>query len=150
MACYDARSVSNYLVEIAAKDRNTLTPMQVLKLVYIAHGYSLGFRRTPLIKNRIEAWKYGPVIPELYHAVKHWRDHPVQIIDLKSNTDLEDDDKNFVDEVYSAYKDYDGIDLSALTHQPLTPWDTVYNPLAFGNPIPNNLIEHHYRAMISD
>lgn len=149
MACYDARQISNHLVEIAGQDKNTLTPMQVLKLVYIAHGYSLGFRGTPLINNRIEAWKYGPVIPDLYHAVKYWRDQPVQNIAQVSDANLTDDDKSFVNEVYSAYKNYDGIQLSALTHRPLTPWDTVYDPLVFGNPIPNNLIEHHYKTMVS-
>ena len=55
----DARVVSNKLVELARSMGKTLTPIQILKLVYIAHGYSLGARGVPLIQNRIEAWKFG-------------------------------------------------------------------------------------------
>jgi uncharacterized phage-associated protein len=40
---------------------NTLTPLQLLKLAYIAHGWSFPIRKQGLIGERIEAWQYGPV-----------------------------------------------------------------------------------------
>lgn len=148
----DARIVSNYFVQCAKDEENTLTPMQVLKLVYIAHGYHLGHFGTPLISNRIEAWKFGPVIPELYRAIKDRRDKPVEqltgvhLID----DDLDDDEKGFVRMVYGAYQDRDGIELSMLTHKDGTPWHQVYRADRSNIAIPDDLIQHHYHELLSD
>jgi uncharacterized phage-associated protein len=145
----DARVVSNHLVNIAAANGNTLTPMQVLKLVYIAHGYSLGARGTPLIPNRVEAWKFGPVIPTLYHSIKHWRDKPVGVVVVTGLEDFRDGDEEFVRTVYDAYSGYDGVSLSNLTHRNGTPWHEVYEAGRSGIPIPDDLIQHHYRALLA-
>ena len=54
-----------------------LTPIHILKLVYIAHGWSLAIGEHPLIRNEIEAWEYGPVIRSLYDAVKRYGRDPI-------------------------------------------------------------------------
>ncbi|MGV6840618.1 MAG: Panacea domain-containing protein [Planktomarina sp.] len=146
----DARVVSNRFVELAKAEGNTLTPMQVLKLVYIAHGYSLGVRGTPLIHNQIEAWKYGPVIPDLYHDIKHWRDQPVQAVVATGLADIDNDDAELIGAVYENYRKFSGIKLSSLTHQKNTPWDKVYRANEIHTPIPNDLIEDHYRELLTD
>ena len=72
----DARAVASYFVELAdERGAGPFTPMQLLKLTYIAHGYSLGLQSTPLIENKVEAWKFGPVIPDLYHSIKEFLSH---------------------------------------------------------------------------
>ena len=71
-------TVAKRFIDIAEKDNgNTLTPMQLLKLVYIAHGTMLGKYSMPLINDKVEAWKYGPVIKPLYDAIKTYRNEPV-------------------------------------------------------------------------
>ncbi|MCC7437458.1 MAG: DUF4065 domain-containing protein [Armatimonadetes bacterium] len=65
-APYDSRIVGNSFLDIALKDGTALTPMKLLKLVYIAHGWHLGIMGKPLISDEVQAWKYGPVIPKLY------------------------------------------------------------------------------------
>ena len=69
---HDPRSVANYLVKKAASDVNgqPLTIVHLLKLVYFAHGWHLGRTGQPLINRPVEAWKYGPVIPEVYDAFR--------------------------------------------------------------------------------
>lgn len=39
----------------------------------------LGLYGVPLIRDDVQAWKYGPVIPQVYHAgaVKDYRGRPV-------------------------------------------------------------------------
>ncbi|MEC3863238.1 type II toxin-antitoxin system antitoxin SocA domain-containing protein [Mesobacterium sp. TK19101] len=144
----DARVVSNRLIDLASAAGDTLTPMQVLKLVYIAHGYSLGARGVPLIPNRVEAWKFGPVIPTLYHSIKHWRDKPVGQIVTTGLEDFRDGEREIVDAIYEAYKGLDGIALSNLTHQLGTPWAEVYRPDRANIPIPDDLIQHHYKGIL--
>ena len=43
------------------------TPMHVIKLVYLAHGWMLGFTSRALINEAVEAWTYGPVVPSTYY-----------------------------------------------------------------------------------
>ncbi|MBC6408170.1 MAG: DUF4065 domain-containing protein [Rhodobacteraceae bacterium] len=65
---YDARQISNWFVK-RAQDRGGIWLTTILKLAYIAHGWHLEIRKAPLFHNPIEAWQYGPVIPDLYEAL---------------------------------------------------------------------------------
>ena len=47
-----------------------ITTMQLLKLVYIAHGWMLGLYDKPLISDEVEAWQYGPVIPKFIDSTR--------------------------------------------------------------------------------
>ena len=51
--------------------------MKLQKLAYFAHGWNLAIRNTPLINESVEAWKFGPVIPSLYHDVKGYGMEPI-------------------------------------------------------------------------
>ncbi|WP_347264828.1 type II toxin-antitoxin system antitoxin SocA domain-containing protein, partial [Nitrobacter sp.] len=75
---HDSLTIANRFLEIATEKGDTLTPMQLLKLVYIAHGWMLGLYGVPLIVDEVQAWKYGPVIPSLYKAISKNRDQPVR------------------------------------------------------------------------
>lgn len=61
--------VADYLI---ARTGGGLTPLQVIKLTYMAHGYSLAILNEALIEETVEAWKYGPIVPSVYHAVKKY------------------------------------------------------------------------------
>ena len=71
---HTALQVANRIIELGRSKHppQYYTPMQLLKLVYIAHGWTLGICATPLITEQVEAWKYGPVIPDLYQHVKKY------------------------------------------------------------------------------
>jgi len=53
-------AVANYLIGKAQSEGRSITPMQLIKLVYIAHGWTLGLYDQPLIGEQVEAWTYGP------------------------------------------------------------------------------------------
>lgn len=124
----------------------SITPMKLMKLVYIAHGWYLAIKGEPLFSERIEAWKYGPVIPDLYHDTKQFGRNPIppQIIDDGFVNGVDDETKEFIDDVLSRYGDYSAFDLSSFTHQSGTPWDTVYHNGSWDSFIPDSLIQSHY------
>jgi len=74
---YDARSVANYLLDLARQYGIALTNLQLQKIVFFAHGTYLQRFGCDLILNRFEAWDHGPVVPELYHSLKVYRDKPI-------------------------------------------------------------------------
>jgi uncharacterized phage-associated protein len=71
---YDAIAIANYFIEKSLATGKRLTPMQLVKLVYIAHGWYLARTGKPLLADAVQAWQFGPVIPTLYHEFKQFRD----------------------------------------------------------------------------
>ena len=135
-------TVARKFIELAKKENRGLTPMQLLKLVYIAHGWMLGLYSRPLIDDPIEAWRYGPVIPNLYQAIRSYRDQPVPAIPGSGSTTLELDEKNIIQQTYEKYGHFSAIKLSGITHMPNTPWKRAMNIGAVR--ISNDLIYDYY------
>lgn len=144
---HDSRFIANRFIESAMQSGQTLTPMQLLKLVYIAHGWMLGLYGTPLTSDPIEAWKFGPVIPRLYRAVRHCKDGPVLELLPSNQESLVPAETDMIRQVFEEYGDDSGIALSNLTHRKGTPWHTVYEDGVTHIPIPNDLIEAHYKEL---
>lgn len=145
----NSKTVANRFLELASEHRDSLTPMQLLKLVYLAHGWMLGTYKRPLIDDRIEAWMYGPVIPDLYEALRHYRKSPVrQTLQAPTET-LTPEMREVINRVYQTYRGWDGFQLSALTHLQGTPWEETYHNKGDWQEIPNFLIEDYYSKKIA-
>lgn len=146
-----AISVANEFIRLGKEENNFFTPMQLLKLVYIAHGWMLGFFGKPLINEDVEAWKYGPVIPELYQEVKNYGREKVrsQISSWRgfSRQPLSDEEKSVIHFVYKKYGKLDGVRLSMITHQPGTPWSRIFSHEGWGDVITNDVIREHYAEL---
>jgi uncharacterized phage-associated protein len=127
--------------------------MQLVKLTYISHGFSLALDDQPLISDGVEAWKYGPVIPPLYKAVKRFGsatihgsiDRPI----WTSGQTVSDSDRQLLKEVFEKYGKLSGAQLSSLTHRPGTPWFATYNPNGWSDGISNASIKAHYKDLIT-
>src|SRR5260370_13471552 len=75
---YPAKAVANEFLELAKKDGQQLTQMQLQKLVYFAYGWYLAITGTRLIDERVEAWQWGPVVPSIYKEFKRFRSSSVR------------------------------------------------------------------------
>lgn len=126
------------------------TPMQILKLVYIAHGWMLGIVGDPLIRQDVEAWKYGPVVPEVYHRYKPFGGFPI-VMSTREQDELPPDQLALVAAVERVYRRFNGLQLSTMTHQPGSPWHiTVQKYGKDANAvIRNELIRRHYRSLLA-
>lgn len=144
---HDSKVVANRFLELAKEAGDALTPMQVLKLVYIAHGWMLGLYGRPLIRDEIQAWQYGPVIPYLYDSMKRFRSSPVEGRLSVKGEDLTLEEDDVVRQVYQVYGSHSGPALSRLTHQLGSPWEVTYKPGVFGVEISNDVIEDHYARL---
>ena len=72
-----AKAVANYFLDKAKNAHRPLTPMKLQKLVYIAHGWHLALFDASLIRERVQAWRWGPVIEDLYHEFKEFAKQPI-------------------------------------------------------------------------
>lgn len=143
---HDVRAVANALIEKSMRDNRPLTPMQIIKLAYICHGWMLGLYHRPLINNTVEAWRYGPVVGELYQALKWYGSGYVsQPIGMAPEFEqLDPQETDLIEQVWEKYGQLSGIALSRLTHAAGTPWFRTWHAHGQNAPIPNDLIEEHY------
>ena len=148
-----ARLVANEFIQLGATEGRYFTPLELLKLVYIAHGYHLGFNGQPLVLEEVEAWQYGPVISDLYRAMKRYGGsfvrEPVQVpFYLNTGDSFTDDGLSVIRWVFNNYKQLNGIELSSRTHAPNTPWSITWHEYGKNAVISPDLIANHYREKI--
>lgn len=142
--------IAREFLRLAHEQGLTLTPMQLLKLVYICHGFSLGLFGRPMSIHNAEAWMYGPVIPDLYDAIKQFKSRPVEIVApcTAEDSELDENDLKLISIVFQKYGRLTGMQLSRLTHAKGTPWSQTWDG-GYGIEISNDLIEEHYRELIA-
>lgn len=121
-----------------------LTPMQLIKLVYICHGWRLGVRGEPLFNEPVEAWAYGPVIRSVYDAVRTYGSGPIPALADVPAEVFSADESKMIDWVVDYYSQFSGIRLSKMTHMPNTPWDITWREGGKNAKISNDLIQEFY------
>lgn len=130
------------------QDINT-TLLQIIKLVYLCHGWMLGNFGKRLIYEPIEAWKYGPVVPSVYERYKTTSGKPITRLVVDRARHFNETEIGLIKLVVEEYKDYSAWDLSSVTHLPGTPWYEVYQDgRGLWSVIPNDLIEGYYKALL--
>lgn len=142
----DALDVANYFIKLSGY---TKTPMQIQKMAYIAHGYMLGVYGMPLVRDRAEAWKRGPVFPKVFHEFKRWRFNPIGEIRYEPEPFTEKQ-QNILDEVFGSYGRYCGYYLSQITHDDddtITPWRQCYVEGVMHTPIPDSVTQTYYKQL---
>lgn len=150
---HDARSVANELLRRAHERGRDVTPMQVLKLAYYCHAWMLGLYHRPLLQQPVEAWRYGPVVPEIYHSLRRYGGEPIRrpidlAVDGIDEHDYDASETNIVDQVSEKYGHLSGIELSRMTHAPGTPWHQIWTKYGRNAVIPDPIIEDYYANQI--
>jgi len=74
---YSVVAVANRVLAVAHDKGIEVTNLKLQKLVYFVQGFALAKLEHPLFNEEIQAWTYGPVIPELYHKVKNYGASPI-------------------------------------------------------------------------
>lgn len=154
-------AVARYFIENGIQDSVVdLTPMKLLKLTYLAHGWTLCFTDAPLIRESVQAWKYGPVIPSLYEYFKRYGRSPVDAAaEINVLPEMSQPTPNqtkwihgVLGGVWTAYKGYSGLQLSALTHIDGSPWHVTWFERGgkdrMGCAIDNLLIRDYFKALL--
>lgn len=142
---YSANRVANLILEKFPP--GTVDPMKLLKLTYLAQGWTLGLLGRPLISDDVEAWKYGPVFRQTYKQVagKPIVAGPLPAYDHAAQ--LANGETHMINEVYRVYGKMKGVDLSAMTHKPGSPWEITYRTRGQNSVIPHDLMQSYYAEL---
>jgi uncharacterized phage-associated protein len=125
-----ANNLANNIIRRSLDEKIEVTPMKLQKLLYFIYKKHLQKTGKPLFAESFLAWKYGPVIQSVYDEFKAFgstritkfaRDSfgDVYLINENENLQL----ACILNDVWTKYKGFNGIQLSIMTHQPGTAWD---------------------------
>jgi uncharacterized phage-associated protein len=119
------------LIRRSDAQRRPLTNLAIQKLAYFCHGWHLALSGEPLVNEPFEAWRFGPVLPALYHTLKVFSSNPIPLdhpLVLNQPTLSQGNwTSDLIDRVLEVYGDRTPAQLIALSHHSDGPWNAVWN-----------------------
>lgn len=127
--------VANYIIEYADKKGYEISNLKLQKILYYVNARNLVEHSEPIFSDTMEKWKYGPVIPKVYHEFKEYGAFPLkkenvrpQVITLANGSDdfqikIRDYDrdevpyKDIIENTVDNLQAYDSFDLVDKTHE---------------------------------
>ncbi len=130
---YPVGAIANFMIGRAKRRHVRITNLKLQKLVYIAYGSGLVLLKGRLFEEPILAWKFGPVIPAIYHEFKRFGSrnitqwsHDYSCVDRKFEYPVvPDSDRRtlvVLNLTWDRYGRRPAEALVGLTHQQGTPW----------------------------
>lgn len=145
LAPYNVLDVSRYVINYSNEKDCGISNLKLQKILYFIQAYFLTNTPNggPCFKERIEAWDFGPVVPEAYREYKQYGSADIPV--MLSFIDFDDDDiwnsrrkdfdsdiiakehREMINAVVDKFADFSATDLVTLTHKQ-APWVDAYVP----------------------
>ena len=159
---HDAKAIANFYLNLAAQEARPINSMHLQKILYNAHGYHLAMFDKPLFWQPVQAWKYGPVIADVYRQFREYGAGPIEGLavhydrklreEIPYQTKLSLETADFLKRIWNGHKDVDPIVLSRIAHRKGSPWDIVTRgkelDIHSGVPIPNSILKEFFARFI--
>jgi uncharacterized phage-associated protein len=119
-----ALDVARFFVQLAPspkfeEEADPICNLRLQKLLYYAQSWHLAAFGAPLFAERIEAWKLGPVVRDVYPVFKG--KFVILPEDAGEPVSLADHNKQFIKWVWERYKRFSATALRDMTHRE-APW----------------------------
>ncbi|MDK2757934.1 MAG: DUF4065 domain-containing protein [Blastomonas fulva] len=159
---YDVRDIANTVLDCADELSVPITNLSLQKLLYFVHGWFFSIYNRPLIKNKFEAWQYGPVQRVIYDQFKFSKDQKITgvratfINPLTGENEyrvpkIDPEHRIMITAILEKYSHYSASALVNESHVEDGPWEYVWQQAEEsvypGMKIPDTLIEDHFRRL---
>lgn len=124
---YSVNDIANKIILATdAEKGDIISNLKLQKLLYYAQGYHLAFFHTELFDAPIEAWMYGPVVPEVYRRFKE-NGHQAIVLDPTGFKEIElnQEEEDMFRQVMAEYGKFNAIKLMDMTHDE-HPWKEAF------------------------
>lgn len=126
---YDVQDVAEYVIVYSESKDCGISNLKLQKILYLIQSYFLIQTKNPCFSEDIEAWDFGPVIPDVYRKYKQFGSTDIQVRcrNLKEiEKGFEKEDRKRIEEVVDRFADFSAADLTNLT-QNQTPWIEAFD-----------------------
>jgi uncharacterized phage-associated protein len=143
-----AIDIANYFLSLTDLDSGEgISNLKLQKIMYYAQALHLALFDKVLFEDNIEAWPHGPVISNIYHDCKIYKNNPIPSAQIDISL-YPPKIQNYLNQIYYTYGQYSAWILRDLTHIKNTPWDLVYENNSSSVEIPTELMKNFYRTLI--
>ena len=159
---YSAMDVALYIIHYLSSEKYSVSNLKLQKLLYFVQGFFLCLKDEPCFTEKIEAWDFGPVVPDVYHKYKIFGSNSIPMTEYYEYIEYDDKDMIYIkkrnlkdikfcdidekilDMVLEQLKGYSATTLVNITHKQ-SPWSRVYSPHKRNIPISNKSIEEYFK-----
>lgn len=134
---YTAMNMAKYIIDKCTKDQHPISNLQLQKILYYVQKAFLQNGRVAF-GDDIEAWQFGPVVPEVYYQYCGFGAMPIR---MNYEVDISEEDVSRIDPIVEVKRSLNPWDMVEDTHMDGKAWAEIYNN-GLGNHriIPKDLI----------
>ena len=137
---YKVLDIARYVINYCNKNNAHISNLKLQKILYFIQAGFYMNKGIECFNEDIEAWKYGPVVPEVYHEFKQYGSNNIPYIteywdfsdgvfnckNIKYNDDfIDDNDKMIINQLIDLCNERTASQLVDITHKQ-TPWLESY------------------------
>lgn len=122
---YSASNIAEYVISYCKEKDYLMTNLKLQKVLYFIQAEFLVSAEFPCFEEEIEAWDFGPVIPEVYHKYKFFGNSNIPTFYHGNIKLLSDNDMERINEMIDECNQYSASDLTRITLNQ-KPWKTAY------------------------
>lgn len=157
---YDVLDVCRHVINYSNDMDYGISNLKLQKVLYFIQAFFLISTPEPCFREKIEAWDFGPVVPEAYREYKHFGSSNIpkvtyfidsglkNIWNLKVKRyvgdSISENDKKLINGVVDKFADYSATDLVLITHNQ-SPWKDAYVP-HMNNEITTDAIKEYFNG----
>ena len=119
---YSALNIAKYTIDKCTKEMHPISNLQLQKILYYIQREFLqqGTRAFP---EEIEAWQFGPVVPEVYRQYCGFGALPIR---MRYAVNMESDDARIINPIIERKRMLNPWDMVSDTHSTGKAWDLTY------------------------
>lgn len=135
---YSALSMAKYIIDKCTKDKYPISNLQLQKILYYIQREFLQ-QGEIAFPEEIEAWQFGPVVPEVYRQYCGFGALPIR---MRYMVRIELDDIRMINPIIEKKRILNPWDMVSDTHSSGKAWDLIYRDGAGDHQvIPQELIK---------
>ncbi|MFZ4703068.1 MAG: Panacea domain-containing protein [Candidatus Methylumidiphilus sp.] len=117
-----AKDVAQFFIMKGLDDEESgISNLKLQKLLYYAKGFHQAIFDEPLFPEKLWAWTYGPVVPDVYHEYKKYGRGPITELEYDPTPKLDEDQTELLNEVWSVLGQFSAWKLRDMSHNE-KPW----------------------------
>lgn len=137
-----AINIAKYVINKCNELNNPISNLQLQKILYYIQGKFYAKFNEKLFREDIEAWKYGPVIPEVYYEFNKYSSGNIRDEFEVENLEIGSEKLDYIDSIIKDNYKLTAWQLVEKTHKE-DPWKSQYDR-TFNKVIPSNVIRDFF------
>lgn len=140
MDLLDSIAVSNWFIKISLLEGKEITIMKTQRLLYFSHAWCLAIYDVPLLNEKVQAWVYGPVFPNVYDYGREYGSQPLNNYLGAFYLPVPMVDKNdsrvpLLQKIWNVYGGYSHCQLLRIANENGDPWKETRNKEKWGRKV---------------